>query len=318
MKIRLGFVAMSLELEDASPSKTVTYKSISKIPDHDVRIRKLERLTKENLQNTLRVLRHAYAHRIEFYRFTSKLVPLATHEVAEGWDYVSACKAEFESIGTFVKENNMRVGLHPDHFTVINSPKEDVFQKALADLEYHDNILQAMNLDESAKLVLHVGGKYGSKEPSIERFMKNFRTLPERIQNRIILENDDKIYTANDVLSICRQLDIPMVLDFHHHRCNPGETVLSELLPNIMKTWPGELQPKMHLSSPKNEKDFRSHADDIGWDDFSWIIHQLKPLDMDADIMLEAKNKDLAVLHISEAIKKNTDWQLMGNGIVVV
>lgn len=78
MKIRLGFVAMSLVLEKASPSRTMTYKTYQSLPDDESRLQRLKRLTRENLTNTLRIMRHAKAYDVQVYRITSKLVPLAT------------------------------------------------------------------------------------------------------------------------------------------------------------------------------------------------------------------------------------------------
>ncbi|WP_366921581.1 UV DNA damage repair endonuclease UvsE [Metallumcola ferriviriculae] len=317
MKINFGFVAMSLALEDASPSKSTTLKVLEKL-DKPVLESKLTKITRENLTNTLRVLRHANAHQIKFYRFTSKLVPFATHSVVDDWDYIKSCEEEFSKVGAFIKDNLIRTGAHPDHFTVLNSPKAEVVESAVKDLEYHDKIFAAMGLDNRVKLVLHVGGKYGSKGNSLARFKDNFRQLPENIKQRIIIENDDKIFNIADTLALCRDLKIPMVLDFHHHRCNDGGFLLKDYLPKIIETWPSGLKPKMHISSAKNEKQFRSHAADIGWEDFLWVAEELKDCDSDIDLMVEAKNKDQAVLNLAEKIRRDGRWKLQGDGTVIM
>ncbi len=56
--IRLGYVAMSMELKNASPSKTMTFSQFQKIDNRKAAIRKLERIALENLENTLRMLKH--------------------------------------------------------------------------------------------------------------------------------------------------------------------------------------------------------------------------------------------------------------------
>ena len=63
---------------------------------------------------------------------------------------------------------------------------------------------------------MNVGGATGGKESALSRFVDNFKTFPHDIQTRLIIENDDKIYTAHETLTLCKQLDIPMVLDIHH------------------------------------------------------------------------------------------------------
>jgi len=163
-----------------------------------------------------------------------------------------------------------------------------------------------MGLDDyKYKLVMHVGGLYKDKRSSIERFKENFIKLPDRIRKRIILENDDKSYTARDVLDICKDIKIPMVLDIHHHKCvNNGEK-LEELLPEIFDTWNGEyFTPKIHFSSPKSINDFRSHADDIDINEFIEFIKIAKRFDRDFDVMLEAKNKNTALFNLSNSLEE--------------
>ncbi|MCX7710037.1 MAG: UV DNA damage repair endonuclease UvsE [Clostridia bacterium] len=305
MKIRLGYVAMTLNLEKCSPSGTVTVANFKKLPDEEARMYRLRKITRENLSNTLRILRYNKALNISVYRFTSKLIPLATHPLIEHWDYREDFKEEFSEIGKFVKENDFRVSAHPDHYTLINSHSDKVLEESIKDLDYHVKIYEAMGLEDYRyKLVLHVGGLYKDKKTSIERFKENFVKLPDRIRKRIILENDDKSYTAADVLEICKELKIPMVIDIHHHRCvNHGESLLS-LLPEVFDTWKGEyFKPKIHFSSPKSEKDFRSHADFIDIGEFAGFLEIAGAIGRDFDVMLEAKSKDSALLQLSNELK---------------
>lgn len=309
MRFRLGYVAMTLSLKDCSPSKTVTVASFNKIPAREAGLNKLKRTARENISNTLRILKLNKAMNINVFRLTSKLVPLATHPVTSGWDYVRELKDEFEEAGNFIKQNNFRVSAHPDHYTLINSVHENVLACSMTDLDYHVRLFEAMGLsDYRYKLVMHVGGLYKDKAASIERFKENFIKLPDRIRKRIILENDDKSYTASDVLEICRDLKIPMVLDVHHHNCvNNGEE-LKGLLPGIFDTWDGEYYtPKIHFSSPKSSKDYRSHADDICFEEFTGFLKTAVSAGRNFDIMLEAKNKDMALLKLSAQLKE-TDW----------
>lgn len=295
---------MTLNLVDASPSGTVTFTSYSKLQDDTAKLYRLRKLANKNLENTLRILRYNKAYNINVYRLTSKLIPLATHPSTDNWDYASDFQSEFKLIGDFVKDNDFRISAHPDHFTLINSASAKVHEDALKDLDYHVKIYEAMGLEDyKYKLVMHVGGLYKDKIVSIQRFKDNFLELPDRIRKRIILENDDKSYTALDVLKICQELKIPMVLDVHHHNCvNEGES-LRDLLTDIFATWDGHYWgPKIHFSSPKNPKDFRSHADDIEVKEFIAFVEIARKVGRDFDVMLEAKNKDTALLKLSEQL----------------
>lgn len=320
MKIRLGYVAMTLNLVDASPSGTITVTSFNKLGSEESKLYKLRKVTEQNLKNTYRILLYNKAYNISVYRFTSKLIPLATHPLIEDWDYTADFREQLREIGDYVKENDFRVSAHPDHFTLINSSSSKVLEDSIKDLDYHVRLYEAMGLEDYRyKLVMHVGGLYKDKYNSIERFKENFTKLPERIRNRIMLENDDKSYSAKDVLEICKELKIPMVVDVHHHNCvNHGEK-LEDLLPDIFNTWNGEyFNPKIHFSSPKSEKDFRSHAGDIDIGEFLSFMEIARKVGRDFDIMLEAKNKDSALLKLSEQLHDQPGFHRVNEGEFLV
>lgn len=304
MKVRLGFVAMTLRLENCSPSKTITLKNLEKISGYEHRIGRLTAIAKENLENTLRILRANQYDRIQVYRFTSKLIPLCTHPQFRTWNYCEVLSRELKAVGDFVKEHKMRVSMHPDHFTLLNSPNPDVLQALILDLEYHTNVLEAMGLDSDTKIVLHVGGKYNQRVEALERFKSQFLHLPERIKSRITVENDDRSFTAAEVLKFCKDIKAPMVFDLHHHQVlHQGEDV-SDLWPEICATWENTgLPPKVHLSSPRDDQNPRYHADFIDADAAVDFLNIIRPFDKDIDFMIEAKQKDMALIRLSQDLK---------------
>lgn len=303
MNFRLGYVAMNMDLVDCSPSGTVTLTALNKIPDERVRIHKLQKTAKKNLENTLRILKYNKAMNISVYRLTSKLIPLATHPMLRDWDYISDFRQELKGIGDFILENKMRVSAHPDHYTLLNAISDKVLEDSLIDLDYHVRLFEGMGLDEAYKLVLHIGGVYKDKKTSTEKFRENFDRLPDRIKKRIILENDDKSYAAAEVLEICQSARIPMVLDVHHLQCNNQGESLIELWPEILDTWNKErFRPKIHFSSPKSCKEFRSHSEFIQEAEFYDFLCKVKTIDRDFDVMLEAKAKSNALLKLSEEL----------------
>jgi len=305
MKFRLGYVAMTMNLEDCSPSGTVTYTVLQKLSDGEARLYRLRKVANKNLLNTLRILRYNKALDINAYRLTSKLIPLATHPDLQDWQYSDDFADILREIGEFIKQNDFRISSHPDHFTLINSPLQKVLVDSLRDLDYHVRLYEAMGLEGCKyKLVMHVGGAYGKKQDSLYRFCESFTSLPDRIRNRIIIENDDRSYNTYDVLELCQKLHTPMVLDVHHHNCLCGESgELERVLPEIFETWRGEyFPPKIHFSSPRSSKDFRSHADFINYNEFMSFIKIAARVNVDFDIMLEAKEKDAALLKLSDEL----------------
>lgn len=320
MKFRLGYVAMTLNLEDCSPSGTVTYTSYKKLSSDQSKLYKLRKTSEKNLQNTLRILKYNKAMNISVYRLTSKLIPLATHPAIQSWKYTDDFADSLQEIGAFIKENRLRVSAHPDHYTLLNSPIHRVFDDSIRDLEYHVKLFEAMGLNGSEyKLVLHVGGVYGNKQDSIERFCQNFISLPDRIRKRLIIENDDKSYNTYEVLELCQKLSIPMVLDVHHHNCICRECDLEAVLPEIFNTWSREYYPpKIHFSSPRSSKDFRSHADLIDYNEFMKFIETVARVNRDFDIMLEAKHKDTALLKLSDELASTAGIERQNNGEFVI
>jgi UV DNA damage endonuclease len=314
MIVRFGYVANALRLEKATSFSTVTYQNIIKIDNYREQINCLTRVARRNLANTLRILRANCCDRIQVYRLSSKLIPLCTHPAFQNWDYVRDLKEDFQVIGAFIRENRLRVSLHPNHFTLLNSPKPEVLDASLRDLDYHVTMLETMGLSETAKLVIHVGGKYQDRRQALARFKSNFAVLPTRIKIRLTLENDDRCFTAAEVLQLSQELGIPMVLDLHHHCLLNNNETLEQLLPAVCTTWT-DLPPKFHLSSPRDTKNPRYHADYINVDRVREFLKIAQKLQRNVDLMIEAKRKDLALLKLTADLRSQ-GFNLSGAGIL--
>ncbi|WP_165999234.1 UV DNA damage repair endonuclease UvsE [Bacillus sp. Cs-700] len=310
--IQLGYVAMSTELVNSSPSQTMTYAQFQKIKNTEAAIRKLERIAKSNLENCLRLLKHNKGNDIHFFRLSSRLIPLANHEALEGWDYLTPLKNELKELGDYAKKEKMRIGFHPDHFVLLNSPKKEILQASVQMLALHVRLLEGMGIDSTHRCVLHVGGGYDDKELSLERFIHNWMYTPKKIQETIILENDDTTFTLLDTLYLCEKLNVPMVFDFHHHMACHETKEWEKDWGRVVDTWKNSPLPvKMHISSPKNEQEFRSHADYVDVDWFFSFLNKVKGSTEHIDCMIEAKQKDAALFQLMERIKKRDDIELI-------
>lgn len=303
MKIRFGYVANALGLWDASPSKTLTFSRYSSLPKN-MKMEKLIAITALNLQHTKRILHYNIAHEIELYRFSSSLVPLATHPEVM-WDFITPLKKEWEEIGQLIRKFQLRTSFHPNQFTLFTSSKENVTRNAVKDMEYHYNMLKAMNIPDTGLINIHIGGAYGDKEQALSRFHENLRKLPGEIKNRMTLENDDKTYNIEETLTACEKEQVPMILDYHHFMANRDQLELPHYLQRIFNTWNHFYSiPKVHISSPKSDQAYRSHADFVSIDFIMPFLRIAKELNQDFDIMIEAKQKNLAMLELVEEIAK--------------
>ncbi|MGE7870723.1 UV DNA damage repair endonuclease UvsE [Bacillus paramycoides] len=301
MIMRFGYVSHAMALWDCSPAKTMTFTSWKKLKKQE-REDNLYNVTLQNLEHTIRILHYNIAHEIPLYRLSSSIVPLATHPEVE-FNYLQTFAPLWRKIGALIQEHNLRVSFHPNQFTLFTSDKPHITTNAITDMTYHYNVLDAIGIADSSYINIHVGGAYGNKESAIGRFHKNIKKLPSHIKKQMTLENDDKTYTTSETLAICQKETIPFVFDYHHHIANLCDEPLEELLPAIFETWSHtNVPPKVHISSPKSEKEFRAHADYIDLGFIKPFLHIAKKINHNFDIMIESKQKDLALLQLIDEI----------------
>ncbi|UFJ43071.1 UV DNA damage repair endonuclease UvsE [Brevibacillus humidisoli] len=297
--IRLGYACISMATKN-NPNKKTTLAQLQKL-DRAGQMKKLRKILQTNFFNLMEILAYNREHAIYLYRLPSEFVPFATHPVADGWDWEKEFSWDFDKAGEYIRKHGMRVTSHPGHYSILNTPHEEVLRSTINDFDYHARVLDRMGLDIDSVMVTHVGGVYGDKQASLDRFADHFQRLPDHVKKRLVVENDDTSFGMREVLELCERLGVPMILDVHHHDCvNNGER-LEEYLPRIFQTW-GERTPKIHFSSPRSESDFRSHADNINVDDFLRFVEKISHGNV--DIMLECKQKDLALLRLREELKE--------------
>lgn len=262
---------------------------------------KLTEVTAHNLEALEKIVDYNIANDIRLYRISSDLIPFGSSPV-NTIDWPEIHKEAFDLIGTKIRKSDMRVSLHPRQYTVLNSPTENVVERAIADLVYHEKILTALGTDTTNKIVLHVGGIYGDKEAALERFAKNFQNLPENVQKRLIIENDDRLYNIEEVLKLANRLQIPAVYDNLHHAINPPPTGKDDRhwIAETVKTWKAsDGNQKIHYSQQAPGKRPGAHTDTIDLETFLTFHEQLE--DKQIDIMLEVKDKNLSAIKCQNA-----------------
>ena len=313
MIIKLGYVSLSKTL-DITPSSTITYTNYEK---ENYPVEKLINITKNNLEALKNITLYNIKNNVHFYRLTSKLVPLATHNKVD-FDYITPLTKEYDEISTLINDNDIRIDTHPDQYAVLNSTDKKIVKNTFEILDYHYKILKALKIEKPV-ILLHIGSSACGKKASITRFINNFNKLPNNIKKCIAVENDDKVYNAVDTLNLCKKLKIPMVLDYHHYICNNTGEKLEQYIEDIITTW-NKQEPKFHFSSPKSKlkKEFRSHHDYINSDEFIKFLNILKPYNNTYYIMLEAKAKDDALFRLVRELKYKTDYKFIDDTTFIV
>lgn len=242
-------------------------------------------------------------------RLSSEMFPFASHE-EYGYSLAPFAANTLAEAGKVIAKLGHRVTTHPGQFTQLGSPRKQVIDNAIRDLAYHDEMLSLLKLppqeDRDAVMILHLGGAYGDKPAAIERFKENYSKLSQSIKNRLVLENDDVVWSVHEILPLCEELNIPLVLDFHHHNILFDSTQIREgtkdivgLFPRILETWRRKnITPKMHYSEPRPEavtaRTRRKHSP---------RVMTLPPCPDTMDLMIEAKDKEQAVFELMRTFK---------------
>ena len=306
MIIRLGYACITETLTGITTSSSYTYTNYTKEQNKI----KLDRIIKSNLTDLGKILDYNISNNIHFYRLSSKLIPLATKKEVV-FNYLSKYDKYYEYLSKKIEDSRMRVDLHPDQFCVLNSTNKDVVKNSIEILKYHYNILNKLKVKNKV-LVLHVGSNAFGKSNSLTRFINNYMILPKSIRDTIVVENDDKVFNIKDCLYLNEKLNVPIVLDYHHHFCNNDGINLYDYIEDIFNTWKN-INPKVHFSSPKNltKKEIRSHNDYIDSNKFIEFVENIKHLDYDIDIMIEAKKKDEALFRLIRELKYKTDYKFI-------
>jgi UV DNA damage endonuclease len=297
--MRIGYPCINRTV-DCTANSTFRLKSYSET--------RLKDSIKNNLNCLLKILQFNLEHKLLFFRISSDIVPFASHPI-NSFNWQKYFQQEFENIGEFITKNRMRISMHPDQFTLINSNKTEIFERSKKELKYHAEILDLMRLDSSAKIQIHVGGAYGNKKQSIERFVTRFNELDDKIIRRLVIENDDKLYDLNDCLKINTLTQIPIIFDvFHHKLNNSAAQSTEECFQLFTKTWDEKRDgiPMVDYSSQKTNGSPRQHSDTIDVEDFALFLKQTKPFDF--DVMLEIKDKEKSALEAANFVVK--DWRI--------
>lgn len=299
MTIRIGYASINTQLP--APNRTVRLANAT--------VQRITQLGRTNLEALANILRWNHIQRISLFRMSSDLIPLGSHpaNIASWWE---ALAPELEQVGALIKANGTRVSMHPGQFTVLNSPRPEVVEASIRELEYHARIMKGLGLDAQHPLVIHLGGVYGDKAESMRRFAVSFQRLREHsllgqaAAERIVLENDEKNYTIEDALALAEEIGTPVIFDVFHHRWNPAFQLLSvhQILQRAAATWsPGRGPQKIHYSDPWVGKPPGAHSQTVDLDAFqAFYTGVLLPftLERDLDVMLEVKDKEQSVLKL--------------------
>lgn len=228
------------------------------------------------------------------------------------------CEAILAFVGELACRHRIRLTMHALAYTTLSTPDEQLAERGRRELTLWSQLMDAMGLPADSIIVLHVGGIYEDKGASMERFMRRLDSLPGNVHRRLTLENDDASYSLADVHQLAQHAGLPVVLDYLHFlNHNPEGMALGEAVRRALGSWPANMRPKMHFSSPRTEMkqstasgpgsvlppQWTEHADFVNPFEFIRFLQETPDAGR-ADFMLEARARDLAVLRLTADLRR--------------
>ena len=304
--MNLGYACINMELSNRKDKITTNRTMIKKTFD-DKGVDYASELIIQNVIDLNKIIDWNEANDIKFFRMSSDIFPWAS-EYYQNWNNVpdiDFIKLWLENAGLKAKEYGHRITSHPGPFNVLVSPNEQVVENTITDLTIHADIMDFMGLSRTPynKLNIHCNGVYGDKQSAMDRFCKNFERLPESVQTRLTVENDDKasMYSVKDLYEgIHKRIGIPITFDYHHFKFNTGGQTEQEALELALSTW-GDIKPVVHYSESRSKEQLdesikpQAHSD---------LIKELpNTYGHDVDIMVEAKHKELSIKKFTKGVR---------------
>ncbi len=295
--MNLGYACINMTLSGQKP-KVTTNRSMIKKTFLSKGIDYAGELALLNCRDLVEILKWNVENEIKFFRLSSDIFPWASEYNIEDLPQYGRIKTILNGCGNYIRKNNIRITSHPGPFNVLVSPREHVVKNTITDLTNHGKVFDLLGLDTTPynKINIHCNGVYGDKKSAMDRFCENFKLLPESVQERLTVENDDKgsMYSVKDLMYLHERIGIPIVFDYHHHKFCTGGLSEKEALELAISTWPKGITPVVHYSESKslhesNEKiKPQAHSD--------YVDNIPDTYGHDVDIMVEAKAKELSIL----------------------
>ncbi len=294
MKIGYPCINRSVDCTSSSTFRLASYSQ-----------ERLEATVQSNLNCLERILDYNVENGLLFFRISSDIIPFASHPCCD-FDWKSCFSAQLLGLGRKIADADIRISMHPDQFVVINSLKPVVVQRSIEELEYHCIFLDSMQLPQSAKIQIHLGGVYGDKDSALRRFIEVSATLSPNLRRRLVIENDERLYGIEDCLFVHRETGFPVLFDNFHHQCYGSDRQLEESLLGAAATWgAGDGVPMMDYSSQLRDGRVGSHATSIEIEKFATFVTSVVAAGLDPDIMLEIKDKEASALKAVQWMREN-------------
>lgn len=290
----LGYACINMELRK---QKIFAGRTCRKDRFQKEGLRYVGELGLQNVKDLYEIVKWNEKNGIKLFRIGSDIFPWSSeYEYSDLPQYKEVCDI-LKDIGDYATKVGQRLSFHPGPFNILGSQKEEVVKRTMVDLRHHSEIFDLMGFEPSVynKINIHIGAAYKDKHAVLKKWCENYNKLDTNTRKRISIENDDKpsLFNTYDLYHYVHDLvGVPIVFDYHHHNCNPGDLSTKGALELAISTWPEGIKPVVHFSSPKQLEDpkakIQAHA--------NYVYGEIDTFGYDVDIMLEVKAKEQALL----------------------
>lgn len=248
-------------------------------------------LSELNLIDLIKILEWNIKNNILFYRISSDVIPYQDISILNS----KRLDALFSEIEKYSKK--IRLTFHPGPYNKLASPHDNIVQTTRDELEFHGAFMDRINasMTHYNKINIHMGGAYDDKPQTVKRFIANFNLLSNSVKSRLTLENDDRLslFNTSELYNMVYQVTgIPIVFDIHHHKLTVGQDY-KDYLKLAVSTWHG-IKPVVHYSESE------PGAKNLIWHSKYITTKKINVYNYDVDVMIEAKEKELALLKYLE------------------
>jgi len=291
--INTGLSANKIMTNRTMRRKTLDEKGIDYVSD----------LALANVKDLKTIIQWNNEMGIKLFRLSSQIFPwMEEYDWPDLKDYNEIVSIMLE-IGNLATKTGQRLTMHPGPFHCLASPNPKVVKRTIIGLNKHAEQFDMMGFKPSNynKINIHVGGAYGDKESTLNRFCENFELLNINTKKRLVIENDDSPneYSVKDLYEgVYKKISIPVTFDYFHHKFNTGGLTEEEALKLASTTWPKGITQCCHYSESRRKEKLDESIRPQAHSDI--IYNRINTYGLSPDIVIEAKLKEQAIFNYKE------------------
>ena len=296
--MKLGYACINMTLQAAGG--ITTNRGMRQKTFNERGLSYVSELALQNVKDLETIVKWNEEMGIKLFRMSSDIFPWVTYYTLQSLPDYPMIDVYLKNIGALADKYGQRLTFHPSHFNALGSPNPVVVEKTIKELNAHSDIMDTMNLSPTVynKINIHIGGAYGDKKATLERWIDNYYKLNHNTQARLTVENDDKenMYSVKELYKgISEECGVPIVFDYYHHKFCTGGLTEQEALELAASTWPKGIVPCTHYSESRRKEKLDESIKAQAHSDL--IKDTIQTYGLDIDVVVEAKHKELAVLN---------------------